>query len=140
MSFWSPRVSIIIPTKNEAENIDWLIARIIGSAAQFEEIVFVDNQSTDATRTVICAHAKTLPIRIVTQSAARPGLAGAIMLGAKAAKGDLLIVMDADLSHPPEAIIDLLAPLLAGEADMTIASRYIKGGSAPGWPLCRRIL
>jgi dolichol-phosphate mannosyltransferase len=140
MSFCSPRVSIIIPTKNESENIDWLIARIIASAVQFEEIVFVDNQSTDGTRTVIRAHAKTLPIRIVTQSAARPGLAGAIMLGAEAAKGDLLIVMDADLSHPPEGIIDLLAPLLAGEADMTIASRYIKGGSAPGWPLCRRIL
>jgi len=49
-------------------------------------------------------------------------------------------VMDADLSHPPERIKDLLAPLFAGTADMVVGSRYVKGGSTPGWPLWRRIV
>jgi dolichol-phosphate mannosyltransferase len=48
--------------------------------------------------------------------------------------------MDADLSHPAERIRDLLAPLFAGEADMVVGSRYIEGGSTPGWPLWRRIV
>jgi len=49
-------------------------------------------------------------------------------------------VMDADLSHPPERIKDLLAPLFEGTADLVVGSRYIKGGSTPGWPMWRRIL
>ena len=49
-------------------------------------------------------------------------------------------MMDADLSHPPDRIKDLLAPLQAGTVDMVIGSRYIKGGSIPAWPLWRRII
>ena len=62
------------------------------------------------------------------------------MKGAHAATADILVVMDADLSHPPERIGDLVAPLAAGTADMTIGSRYVSGGSTPGWPLWRRTL
>ena len=60
------------------------------------------------------------------------------MSGARAARGEILLVMDADLSHPPERIKDLVAPLVAGTADMVVGSRYVKGGSTPGWPLWRR--
>jgi dolichol-phosphate mannosyltransferase len=62
------------------------------------------------------------------------------MAGAHAAEGDILVVMDADLSHPPERINDLLAPIFSGAADMTIGSRYVPGGSTPGWPLWRRMM
>src|SRR5260370_23804841 len=48
--------------------------------------------------------------------------------------------MDADLSNPPERIKDLLAPLFAGPADMVIGSRYVPGGSTPGWPRWRLLL
>jgi dolichol-phosphate mannosyltransferase len=48
--------------------------------------------------------------------------------------------MDADLSHPPERINDLVAPLLAGAADMVVGSRYVRGGSTPGWHIWRRII
>ena len=48
--------------------------------------------------------------------------------------------MDADLSHPPEKIGELLRPLLEDRADIVIGSRYVQGGSTPGWPLWRRIL
>jgi dolichol-phosphate mannosyltransferase len=67
-------------------------------------------------------------------------LAAAIVAGATAASGALLLIMDADLSHPPERINDLLAPLRVGVADMVIGSRYVEGGSTPGWPFWRRML
>jgi dolichol-phosphate mannosyltransferase len=56
------------------------------------------------------------------------------------AKGEWLVVMDADLSHPPEQISALLAPLFAGTTEIVLGSRYVRGGSAPGWPLWRRSL
>jgi dolichol-phosphate mannosyltransferase len=133
-------VSIIVPSLNEEENIAPLVSQIIASAVPFREILFVDDHSTDATRDMVRALAESQPIRLIEQDGADLGLAGAIMLGARAARGEILLVMDADLSHPPELINDLLAPLFAGTADMVVGSRYVKGGSTPGWPLWRRIV
>jgi dolichol-phosphate mannosyltransferase len=62
------------------------------------------------------------------------------MAGARAAQGDLLVVMDADLSHPPEKMAELLRPISAGVADMVIGSRYVRGGSTPEWPFWRKVL
>jgi len=109
-------------------------------ASTFREILFVDNNSTDATRHMIRALAAAHPIRLIDQDHAALGLAAAVMSGALATQGDVLIVMDADLSHPPERIKDLLAPLFAGPADMVIGSRYVPGGSTPGWPRWRLLL
>jgi dolichol-phosphate mannosyltransferase len=133
-------VSIIVPSLNEEENIAPLVSQIIASAVPFREILFVDDHSTDATRDMARALAESKPIRLIEQDGTDLGLAGAIMLGARAARGEILLVMDADLSHPPERINDLLAPLFAGAADMVVGSRYVKGGSTPGWPLWRRIV
>ncbi len=133
-------VSIIVPTSNEAENIAPLVSQVVASAVPFREIVFVDDNSTDATRDMIRALAASYPIRLIEQDQAELGLAAAIMSGARAAEGKILLVMDADLSHPPERIKDLLAPLIDGTADLVIGSRYITGGSTPGWPLWRRTL
>src|SRR6266576_7281131 len=133
-------VSIVIPTLNEEENIEPLISQITACAVPFLEILFVDDHSTDNTRGKIHDLARTQPIRLIEQDGAELGLAGAIMSGARAAQGEVLLVMDADLSHPPERIKDLLAPLFAGTADMVIGSRYVPGGSTPGWPLWRLLL
>jgi dolichol-phosphate mannosyltransferase len=133
-------VSIIVPTRNEAENVAVLVSHIVASAVPFHEILFVDDDSTDGTRDVIRSLSGNHPIRLIEQDQTEPGLASAIMSGAKAAEGELLLFMDADLSHPPERINDLLAPLLAGTADMVIGSRYVTGGSTPGWPFWRRML
>ena len=140
MSAVAKSVSIIVPTRNEAENVAMLVSHIVASAVAFHEILFVDADSTDGTRDVIRSLTGNHPIRLIEQGQAEPGLASAIMLGAEAAEGELLLIMDADLSHPPKRINDLLAPLLAGTADMVIGSRYITGGSTPGWPLWRRRL
>lgn len=133
-------VSIIVPTLNEEENIAPLVSEIIASAVPFLEILFVDDNSTDATRDMIRALAGRHPIRLIEQNGAHLGLAAAIVSGARSAHGEILLVMDADLSHPPERIKDLLAPLFSGTADMVVGSRYVPGGSTPGWPLWRRIV
>ena len=133
-------VSIIIPTFNEAENIATLVEQIVGSGVPILEILFVEAGSTDGTRDAIRSLAVSHPIRLIEQDPDAPGLAAAIMAGARAAQGDILVVMDADLSHPLGRIKDLLEPLVGGTADMVIGSRYIPGGSTPGWPLWRRAL
>jgi dolichol-phosphate mannosyltransferase len=133
-------VSIIVPTLNEEENIAPLLSQIIACAVPFREILFVDDHSTDATRDMIRALGGSQPIRLIEQDGADLGLARAIMSGARAARGEILLVMDADLSHPPERIKDLLAPLFAGTADLVVGSRYVKGGSTPGWPVWRRMV
>jgi glycosyltransferase involved in cell wall biosynthesis len=135
-----PRISIIVPTQNEVGNIEPLVTRLLASAIEFQEIVFVDNKSIDGTPDAIREQGKRSNIRIVQQSPEAPGLGAAILTGARAASGDILVVMDADLSHPPEAIRNLVQPLVVGVADLAIGSRYIAGGRIEGWPLWRRIL
>src|SRR2546421_4512574 len=137
---FSNSVSIIVPTLNEEENIVPLVSEITACAVPFREILFVDDHSSDATRDKIHALAGSWPIRLIEQNGAAVGLAGAIMSGARAAQGEILLVMDADLSHPPERIGDLLAPLFVGKADLVVGSRYVKGGSTPGWPIWRRMV
>lgn len=133
-------VTIIVPTRNEVENVGQLVSQIVTSAIHFYEILFVDDGSIDGTRDLILSLSSTHSIRLVDQDRAAPGLAAAVMKGARAAQGELLLIMDADLSHPPERINDLLGPLLNGTADMVIGSRYVEGGSTAHWPLWRRTL
>ena len=140
MSAADQSVSIIIPTRNEVENIVPLISQIVAAAVQLDEIVFVDADSTDGTLDTIRSLAASHPIRVIEQDPGVPGLAAAITAGAALARGELLVVMDADLSHPPERINDLLAPLRTDAADLVIGSRYVPGGSTPGWPVWRRVL
>ena len=133
-------VSIIIPTRNEQENIAPLLGRIgdaVSTSPTSCEIIFVDDGSTDDTRSAIGACQGPLPVRLVCRDD-ETGLASAVCAGAHVAGGELLVVMDADLSHPPEAIPALLQPLLGGSHDMVIGSRYVQGGSTPGWPALRK--
>src|SRR6266513_1556963 len=140
LSELSNSISIVVPTLNEEQNIVPLVSEITACTVPFREILFVDDHSTDATRDKIRVLAGSHPIRLIEQDGAGPGLAGAIMSGARAADGEILLVMDADLSHPPDRIKDLVAPLVAGTADLVVGSRYVKGGSTPGWPVWRRII
>jgi len=136
-----PNVAIIIPTRNEGANIKPLLERLSISLAETRheaEIIFVDDGSIDTTREEIREYAGPLNVHLICRDD-EIGLATAVCAGAKAARGDLLIVMDADLSHPPEAIPNLLQPLVQGSHDMVIGSRYIPGGSTPEWPFVRRI-
>ena len=131
-------ISLIVPTLNEAENVDVLVGRVAATDVILSEIVFVDDGSTDGTRDRIRGLFSTFPVRLVERDYPTLGLAGAVVAGARSATGDVLVLMDADLSHPPEKLYELLNPILAGDADMVIGSRYVPGGTTPGWPLWRR--
>jgi dolichol-phosphate mannosyltransferase len=132
--------AIIVPTLEEVGNIVPLIEQIEQTNVPFSEIIFVDDGSTDGTREKIRALGAQHRVRLIERDGAERGLAGAILAGAHESSADLFVVMDADLSHPPEKIATLLQPILANEADLVVGSRYIPGGATPGWPVWRRFL
>jgi len=68
------------------------------------------------------------------------GLSSAVLEGFAAASGDILVVMDADLSHPPEKIPEMVRQITEGRADMVVGSRHVPGGSIEDWPIHRRLL
>jgi glycosyltransferase involved in cell wall biosynthesis len=84
-------VSIIIPTRNEVDNIAPLVSQIVAAAVPFHEIVFVDGHSTDGTVDVIRSLCAIHPIRLIEQDPAAPGLSAAILAGAAATKAELLV-------------------------------------------------
>lgn len=132
--------SIVIPTINEEQNIPLLldsIERVAKEHALSAEIIFVDDQSSDRTGDVIRSYNGPLAINLIVRENER-GLAGAVVTGAQAARHSFVVVMDADLSHPAEAIPHLLRPLEHGTADLVIGSRYVSGASLLHWPLGRR--
>ncbi len=135
------RISVIIPTLNESENIEAVTARVFENMSCFDvEIIVVDDGSTDGTPEKVRALGANQPVRLLERKNAKDGLAGAVMAGAKLAASDVVVVMDADLSHPPERLPELVRPVLEGSKDMIIGSRYAKGGSTPEWPWKRRMM
>ena len=136
----SQTLSVVVPTLNEVENIEPLVRAIMRCTPHCAEIIIVDDGSTDGTRDRIRRLMEDAPVRLIARDEPSFGLAGAVIEGARAAVGDLLVVMDADLSHPPQEIAALVAPIAEGRADMVIGSRYVRGGTTPGWPLYRRAI
>src|SRR5207248_9371689 len=133
-------IAIIVPTLEEVDNVVPLVEQIEQTNVPFGEIIFVDDGSIDGTREKIRALATAHRVRLIERDGPERGLAGAIIAGANASLADVFVVMDADLSHPPEEIASLLQPVLANDADLVIGSRYIPGGATPGWPFWRRFL
>ena len=135
----SKSISIIIPTYNERENITPLVERIDRALSTRDyEVVFVDDNSKDGTAELINSLSGKYPVRVMVRKEER-GLATAVVHGIDHSDGSTVVVMDADLQHPPEVITDLLGK--AGDnADIVIASRYVDGGGLKGWGLTRRII
>ncbi len=136
------QISIIIPTLNEGENIDVLIEQLIGAfrtTAYSVEILIADGGSIDATQSKVEAWASLAPVRFVCTNSGR-GLTGDVLAAAHETCGDVIVVMDADLSHSPEIAAVLAKLVLDGECDMAIGSRYVRGGATPDWPWVRRMI
>jgi dolichol-phosphate mannosyltransferase len=134
-----PLVSIVVPTYNEAQTVP-VLARRLGAAMSGHEweLIVVDDGSPDGTAGVAAGLAPELPVRVVRRPG-KLGLASAVMDGWAEAQGHVLVVMDADLSHPPESVPALVEALRAG-ADMAVGSRYVRGGGVVDWPLRRRVV
>jgi dolichol-phosphate mannosyltransferase len=107
-------------------------------AGQKWELIVVDDGSPDGTADLAESYADVHPVRVVRRPG-KAGLASAVLAGFAQAHGDVLLVMDADLSHPPEAVPRLAAAIREG-ADLAVGSRYVKGGGTEDWPLRRRIV
>ena len=133
-------LAIIVPTLDEEENIETLVQQIIKAVPDCREIIIVDDGSTDETRARVRALTSSYPVRLLERDRPTLGLSGAVMAGARIARSEMLVVMDADLSHPPQDIPKLTEPLLAGRADMVTGSRYVRGGTTPGWPFYRKVM
>ncbi|MBV9008119.1 MAG: polyprenol monophosphomannose synthase [Verrucomicrobia bacterium] len=134
------QTAVIVPTLNEAENVETLLAQIEATGVPFSEVIFVDDGSHDGTREIVRELTNAHPVRLLAREGGERGLAGAIVAGANVCAADIVVVMDADLSHPPEKIAALVQPIVHNEADLVIGSRYIRGGDTPDWPLWRRVM
>ena len=133
-------LSIIVPTYREADNIAPLAERIdaalSGTGIEWE-LLLVDDDSNDGSEAVAAELARRLPVRMVTRRETPRDLSLAVIEGIRLSRFDRLVVMDADLSHPPERIVDLLAAL-DGDCDIVIGSRYTSGGVVDrSWSLYR---
>lgn len=133
--------SIVIPTLNEAGNIDSLLTRLLAVdfGADNFEIIFVDDGSTDGTPDKVRAWKKRANVQLIERRE-KPDLTASILAGTATARSDVIVVMDADLSHAPEHLPAIITPVLHGDYDVSIGSRYVKGGGTENWPWYRRLL
>jgi len=129
-------ISIVIPTYNEAKNIADLVMRIKASLLEKYELIIVDDGSPDGTGAIAEKLAQEHPIKVIHRGK-KLGLASAVLEGFKVSSGDLLGVMDSDLSHPPEILPELLKEMELQGADIIVASRFAKGGGIANWPKLR---
>lgn len=141
------QVSIIIPTYNESENIINIlhsIREIIPKNILTQTIV-VDDNSPDGTGKLVEDYLKNVKkmadhtIEIIHRKA-KNGLGSAILNGIQQAKGDTIVVMDCDFSHPPQIIPKLVESIKKYQYDIAVASRYIKGGKIQGWSQKRKLM
>jgi dolichol-phosphate mannosyltransferase len=132
-------ISIIIPTYKEHDNIVPLIERVARAmTGRNYEIVFVDDNSRDGTVEIVERLAAKYPVRILVRKNER-GLASAVVYGIKHTEGKWVVVMDADLQHPPEVLPALIKKTEEG-AEIVIGSRYVPGGGCEGWSRTRKII
>jgi dolichol-phosphate mannosyltransferase len=133
-------ISIVVPAMDEAENLRPLVERIDRALAEQKyEILIVDDGSQDRTPEVCDELGRQYPIHLYVRTNPTGGLSGAVLHGLARARGQWLVVMDADLQHPPEQVPDLLGPLQSNDAEFVIGSRYVRGASTDGrWGFLRR--
>lgn len=134
----SKKISIVVPTYNERENLPILIEKLqnILSNIDFEMIV-IDDNSPDKTWKLAEEMAKEHSFLKVIRRLNEKDLSTAVLEGFKNANGDIILVMDADLQHPPEKIVNMLERMENG-ADIVIGSRYTKGGEIEEWNIVRK--
>ena len=137
------KLSLVIPTYNEKDNIVKLLAELKEEFSKNKidaEIIIVDDDSPDGTGKILEElKNKYQNIRIIHREG-KLGLSSAVLEGFNVATGDVLGVMDADLSHPIGKISEMYQQIIKNDVDLVIGSRYVKGGGIEGWNLYRKML
>ncbi|MDR7579229.1 MAG: polyprenol monophosphomannose synthase [Armatimonadota bacterium] len=134
----SVEVSVVVPTYNERETLSELVGRLHQALGSGYEVVVVDDSSPDGTADLARELGRQHPVRVL-QRPGKLGLGSAVLEGARAASGRWVVVMDADLSHPPEVVPQLVDALRSG-AELAVGSRYVPGGGVRDWPWRRRLM
>ncbi|MFI5906720.1 polyprenol monophosphomannose synthase [Dactylosporangium sp. NPDC051541] len=145
MSGELPKVTVVVPTYNERENLPKMLASLSELHLPNLHVLVVDDNSPDGTGEVADKAAAETPDKIgVLHRTAKDGLGRAYIAGITQALdegADVVIQMDADLSHPASAIPAMLEALRTTDAAVVLGSRYVEGGSVAGeWPWHRRAL
>lgn len=137
------KILVVTPTYNEADNIGHVISLVLALPASFHLLV-VDDGSPDGTGDLVERLAKSHADRIhLLRRPGKQGLGTAYIAGFRFALEhdyDMVCEMDADLSHNPNDLPRLTAPIEADQADVVIGSRYVGGVRIMNWPLSRLIL
>ncbi len=124
---------------NERDALGFLFGELREALARIPgyefEIIIVDDGSFDGTREIVKTVTLPWPVKLIERN--KRGLATAVLEGFKNAKGEILGVMDADLSHPPALIPKMLDELKTSE--LVIGSRHVAGGGVENWPFARKI-
>ena len=137
----SPRVAVVIATYNERSNIERLIPALMESTVS-PHVLIVDDSSPDGTGDAVRESMERYPGRVeILERSGKLGYGSAIVTGFKKVLDedyDVVVTMDADFSHDPAAVADLVAPI--GDVDMGIGSRYIDGIRILNWSMSRLLL
>ena len=136
-------ISVVVPTYREAANLPLLAKAVDEAFASLVdddyELLFIDDDSQDGSEEICAELSERFPARIVVRKCER-GLATAVIHGIAVSSGDIVVVMDADLSHPPSAIPSMVERLRQGDSDFVLGSRYVEGGSMhEDWSLFRKL-
>lgn len=136
-------LSLVIPTYKERDNIENIINILTGlldaAIPNNYELIVVDDDSPDLTWQVAQSLIYDYPQLRVMRRQDERGLSSAVIRGWQAAKGRVLGVIDGDLQHPPEVLLQLLQKIENG-ADLALASRHVEGGGVSSWSVVRRFL
>ena len=143
----NPQISIIIPTYNESQNIVGILKSIHDNIPKglYTETIVVDDNSPDGTGKIVEDYISNIKkiaentINIVHRKA-KNGLSSAILNGIQTAKGETIVVMDSDFSHPPQIIPKMIDAFKQYQCDLVVASRYITGGNIQGWTTKRKLM
>lgn len=131
----STEVSIVIPTFNEKDNIKVLVNNISNILKKEEiayEIVIVDDNSPDGTTQAAKELSNEYPIKLITRVNIK-GLGSAIIDGINVSSGQIICVMDADLSHPASALPNMYKIIKEKRAQLVIGSRLVESGGTSKW-------
>lgn len=132
--------SIVVPTYNERENLDELTGRIHETFEEDYEVLIVDDNSPDGTADEAERLSSETDRNIhVIRRNEDPGLSQSVLEGFRQANGEKLLVMDADLQHPPEKALEI-SEKLSNDSPLVVGTRYSDGGSIEGWSTTRKIV
>jgi glycosyltransferase involved in cell wall biosynthesis len=119
-------LSVVIPVYNEVATLESLVDRVLAVDVEGLDIICVDDGSTDGTREVLQERIAPKGVQVILHEH-NQGKGAALRTGFKAARGDLVIVQDADLEYDPEDYPKLIGPILSGRADVVFGSRFAGG-------------